>query len=111
MKLGTKFLVLVVITVLVLMNRKKENVANGAFWAICGLTLTNAAIAVLWRSADDSFQKIGRHGLRRSSVPLAMTDRVRHSSTVSSWVLRWSTPKISSICCARPSSRISRLTS
>ena len=48
MKLGIKFLVLVVITVLVIMNRKKDNVGNGAFWAIFGLTLANAAIAVFW---------------------------------------------------------------
>ncbi len=48
MKLGIKFLVLVVITVLVIMNRKKDNAPNGAFWAIFGLTLANAAIAVFW---------------------------------------------------------------
>ncbi len=48
MKLGIKFLVLVVITVLVLLNRKKTSVPNGAFWAIFGLTLANAALAVFW---------------------------------------------------------------
>lgn len=48
MKLGIKFAVLVVIMVLVLLNRKKENVADGAFWAIFALTLANAAIAVFW---------------------------------------------------------------
>ncbi|MDO5736174.1 MAG: hypothetical protein Q4P15_06835 [Propionibacteriaceae bacterium] len=48
MKLGIKFLVLVVILVLVLMNRKKGNVPDGAFWSIFALTLANAAIAVFW---------------------------------------------------------------
>lgn len=48
MKLGIKFLVLVVITVLVVMNRKKEHVADGPFWSIFALTLANAAIAVFW---------------------------------------------------------------
>ena len=48
MKLGVKFLVLVVIMVLVLINRKKDNVTDGAFWAIFALTLANAAIAVFW---------------------------------------------------------------
>lgn len=48
MKIGIKLLVLIVIMVLVLMNRKKTNVPNGTFWAIFGLTLANAAIAVFW---------------------------------------------------------------
>ncbi len=48
MKLGIKFLILVVILVLVLLNRKKGNVPNGAFWAIFALTLVNAGIAVFW---------------------------------------------------------------
>ena len=47
-KLGIKFAVLVVITVLVVMNRKKAAAPNGAFWAIFALTLANAAIAVFW---------------------------------------------------------------
>lgn len=47
-KLGVKFAVLVVITLLVLMNRRKTSVPNGAFWAIFGLTLVNAALAVFW---------------------------------------------------------------
>ena len=46
MKVGIKLLVLVVIFALVLSNKKKETVENGAFWAIFGLTLLNAAIAV-----------------------------------------------------------------
>lgn len=48
MKLGIKFIVLVVIMVLVFLNRKKDNVSNGAFWSIFALTLANAAIAVFW---------------------------------------------------------------
>lgn len=48
MKLGIKFVVLVVILVLVLLNRKKPDVAQGAFWAIFALTLVNAGIAVFW---------------------------------------------------------------
>ena len=48
MKVGLKLLVLIVIFVLVLMNKKKEAVADGAFWGIFGLTLLNAAIAVFW---------------------------------------------------------------
>ncbi len=48
MKLGIKFLVLVVIMVLVLLNRKKVSVPDGAFWGIFVLTLANVAIAVFW---------------------------------------------------------------
>lgn len=48
MKLGIKFLVLGVITVLVLLNRKKTSVPGGAFWAIFGLTFANTALAVFW---------------------------------------------------------------
>lgn len=48
MKLGIKFLVVVAITVLILRNRKRTHVANGTFWAILGLTVTNAALAVFW---------------------------------------------------------------
>lgn len=47
-KLGVKFVILVVITVLVVVNRKKTSVPSGAFWAIFGLTLVNAALAVFW---------------------------------------------------------------
>lgn len=47
-KLGIKLAVLIVIGVLVVMNRKKASVANGAFWAIFGLTLLNSALAVFW---------------------------------------------------------------
>ena len=48
MKLGIKFLVLVVITVLVLMYRKKEVVPSGVLWGIGGLTLLNVILAVAW---------------------------------------------------------------
>lgn len=48
MKVGLKLAVLVVIFALVLMNRKKDNIPAGQFWAIFGLTLANAAIAVFW---------------------------------------------------------------
>ena len=47
-KIAVKTLVLVVILVLVLMNRKRDAVADGAFWGVFGLTLANAAIAVFW---------------------------------------------------------------
>lgn len=48
MKIGIKLLVMIAVTVLVLINRKKENLPSGTFFAIAGLTLANAAIAVLW---------------------------------------------------------------
>lgn len=47
-KIAVKTLVLVVIFVLVLINRKKDNIPVGQFWAIFALTLANAAIAVFW---------------------------------------------------------------
>ena len=47
-KLGVKFVVLVVIMVLVVMNRKRTAVPDGAFWGIFALTLVNAALAVFW---------------------------------------------------------------
>ena len=46
LKIGIKFLVLVGVFVFVLINRKKDNVPAGQFWAIAGLTALNAAIAV-----------------------------------------------------------------
>ena len=48
MKIGIKLLIMVAVTVLVLVNRKKEALSSGTFFAIAGLTLANAAIAVLW---------------------------------------------------------------
>lgn len=47
-KIGIKTLVLIVIFVLVLMNRKRDKLAAGAFFGIFGLTLLNAALAVFW---------------------------------------------------------------
>ena len=46
MKIGIKALVLVLITVLVFVYRKKANVASWVVWLIGLLTLTNIAIAV-----------------------------------------------------------------
>lgn len=48
MKVGIKLVVLIVIMVLVVMNRKKDTVMDGVFWSIFALTLANAAIAVFW---------------------------------------------------------------
>lgn len=48
MKIAVKLAILIVITVLVLMNRKKTSVASWVVWAIGALTLTNIVIAVLW---------------------------------------------------------------
>lgn len=45
-KIGIKLAVLIVITVLVLMGRKRDPLPAGWFWSIGGLTLANAAIAV-----------------------------------------------------------------
>lgn len=48
MKIGIKLLVLIVLVVLILINRKKSEISSGTFFAILGMTLANAAIAVLW---------------------------------------------------------------
>ena len=48
-KIGIKLLVLIVITVLVIVNRKKPSVSSLVLWAIGGLTLANVIIAVLWK--------------------------------------------------------------
>ena len=48
MKIGIKLAVLIAVGVLVFLNRKKDNVPAGQFWAIGGLTLLNAGIAVFW---------------------------------------------------------------
>lgn len=48
MKLGIKFLVLVAITVLVLIYRKREVAPSWALWSIGGLTLLNIILAVAW---------------------------------------------------------------
>lgn len=49
MKLGIKFLVLILITVLVLVYRKKEVAPSWVLWAIGGLTFLNVVLAVGWR--------------------------------------------------------------
>lgn len=46
MKIGIKLLVLIAIGVLVLRGRGKEGIGNGVYWAILGLTLLDAAVAV-----------------------------------------------------------------
>lgn len=50
MKLGIKFLVLVIITALVLVFRKKETAPKWALFAIGGLTVLNVIIAVAWET-------------------------------------------------------------
>ena len=48
MKIGVKSLVVTVILILVMANRKKESVATPVFGAIGALTLTNVVLAVFW---------------------------------------------------------------
>lgn len=48
-KIAVKLAVVVIITVLVFVFRKKYPVASWAVWAIGLLTVANIAIAVLWR--------------------------------------------------------------
>ena len=48
MKIGVKSLVVLVILVLVMANRKKEAVVTPVFGAIGALTLTNIVLAVFW---------------------------------------------------------------
>ena len=50
MKLGIKFLILLIITALVIVFRKKETAPKWALFAIGGLTLANVIIAVAWHS-------------------------------------------------------------
>ncbi|QLQ16503.1 MAG: hypothetical protein HZY73_13515 [Micropruina sp.] len=47
-KIGIKLLVLVAVLFLILINRKKDFLDRGAFFGILGLTVLNAAVAVLW---------------------------------------------------------------
>lgn len=47
-KIGTKLAIVVIITVLVFVFRKKKPAASWVIWAIGALTLANIAIAVLW---------------------------------------------------------------
>lgn len=48
LKVGAKLIVVLVITVLVMINRKKENVKTAVFGAIGALTLLNVILAVFW---------------------------------------------------------------
>ena len=47
-KVGAKLLVLVVILVLILVNRKKPSISTAVWAAIGGLTVLNIVIAVFW---------------------------------------------------------------
>lgn len=47
-KIGVKLVVALLILVLAVVNRTKEMLANGLFFGILGLTLTNVGIAVFW---------------------------------------------------------------
>jgi hypothetical protein len=50
MKVGVKLLVALVIGVLVLVNRKRRTLADGAYFALIGLTVLNIAVAVFWHA-------------------------------------------------------------
>lgn len=47
-KVGVKLVVLLVIVVLAFINRKKPSISKGLLGGIFGLTVLNAAVAVLW---------------------------------------------------------------
>jgi heme A synthase len=47
-KIGVKLLVLLAIFALVLLNRKKEQIATGVWAAIGALTILNITLAVFW---------------------------------------------------------------
>lgn len=47
-KVGTKLLVLIVILVLILVNRKKDSISTAVWGAIGGLTILNIVLAVFW---------------------------------------------------------------
>lgn len=46
-KIGVKLLV-VVVTALVWVNRRRPQVPDGVFWAVGGLSVLNVAVAVFW---------------------------------------------------------------
>lgn len=48
MKVAVKTIVVTVIVILVMQNRKKESVKTGLFGAIGGLTVLNVVLAVFW---------------------------------------------------------------
>lgn len=47
-KIGVKLVVVLVITALCQVNRKRAAIADGLFFALFGLTLANVVIAVFW---------------------------------------------------------------
>lgn len=47
-KIAVKLTVGLIILVLVMMNARKPSIADGLFWTILGLTVTNVSVAVLW---------------------------------------------------------------
>lgn len=47
-KIGVKTVVVLIILILVMTNRKKESVKAPVFGAVGGLTLTNVILAVFW---------------------------------------------------------------
>ncbi|MEY5146212.1 MAG: hypothetical protein RL224_526 [Actinomycetota bacterium] len=47
-KIGVKTVVVLIILILVMANRKKESVKAPVFGAVGGLTLTNVILAVFW---------------------------------------------------------------
>lgn len=47
-KIAVKLVILLIITALVLVNRKKPEISTGIWGAIGGLAIANVAIAVLW---------------------------------------------------------------
>jgi hypothetical protein len=47
-KIAVKSIVVAIVLVLVMMNRKKEAVGSPVFTSIGGLTLTNVVLAVFW---------------------------------------------------------------
>ncbi|MGW0229793.1 hypothetical protein ACWDWO_15885 [Actinopolymorpha singaporensis] len=48
-KIGVKLIVVLVITVLAWVNRRKPTIATGLFFGLTALTLLNVAVAVFWR--------------------------------------------------------------
>lgn len=47
-KIGVKLLVALVIGALILVNRKKQALADGLYLGLLGLTVVNIAVAVFW---------------------------------------------------------------
>jgi succinate-acetate transporter protein len=47
-KLGVKLVVVLIITVLAWLNRKKQAIPNGLFFTLLALTVLNVGVAVFW---------------------------------------------------------------